>query len=127
MTEKKTKKTILIVDDDSAYLANIKKEITDRGYGVLTASDGEEGVSVALKEHPDLIVLDTLLPYVSGPDALKQLRADKWGAEVPVIVVTQVEFMGNVAQTVSKGVVGYLVKGDWSISELADKIIEKIK
>ena len=69
--------TILLIDDSRLVRALIENELTRSGYRVITAADGESGLRTAQLQHPDLILLDMLLPKLSGLDVLRALKADK--------------------------------------------------
>jgi len=79
---------ILLVDDSRLQRLAIQKDLTRAGYTVLVAADGEEGFRRAVEESPDLVVLDMMLPKVSGPDVLRQLKANPTTREIPVVVLT---------------------------------------
>src|SRR5437899_5845196 len=79
---------VLIVDDDGFTRKVLGRFLTQGGYEVITAVDGEDGLAKALNERPDLIVLDLLMPRLQGSDVLRRLHANPITADVPVIVVT---------------------------------------
>ena len=84
-------KKILIIEDERPLLDALKKKLLLEGFSVLEATNGEVGLSKAVTEHPDLILLDILMPKMNGMAMIKKLRNDLWGANVPVIVLTNVE------------------------------------
>ena len=71
----KTKARVLIVEDDTSLLFGLKKNLQFEGYEVLTASDGEAGLGLAVDERPDLIVLDVMLPRMNGFEVCEVLRS----------------------------------------------------
>ncbi len=71
------KKKVLVVDDEQSILTLLQYNLQQAGFDVITASDGEEGKNLALKENPDLIVLDLMLPKLDGLEVCKQLRQQK--------------------------------------------------
>ena len=77
---------ILIVEDEPNMVAGLRDNFEFEGYEVLTAYDGEEGLKRALGESPDLVVLDVMMPKMSGLDVCKQLKAKR--ASIPVIMLT---------------------------------------
>jgi DNA-binding response OmpR family regulator len=79
---------ILIVDDSRLLRIANERTLTRAGYEVITAADGEEGLRLALESKPDLIVLDMMLPKLSGQEVLRQLRLHPASASTPVIVLT---------------------------------------
>lgn len=80
------KTKILIVEDEPNMVAGLRDNFEYEGYEVITAHDGAEGLEKALKESPDLLVLDVMMPKMSGLDVCKQLKAKK--PSLPVIMLT---------------------------------------
>jgi len=78
--------TILIIEDDATMLRGLKDNFEFKGYRVLTAADGEEGLDAALGQKPDLIVLDIMLPKINGYEVCRLIR--KEGLEMPIIMLT---------------------------------------
>jgi DNA-binding response OmpR family regulator len=77
---------ILVVEDEPAMVAGLRDNFEFEGYEVITASDGIEGLERALDESPDLVVLDVMMPRMSGLEVCKQLRAKR--ASLPIIMLT---------------------------------------
>lgn len=123
-------KKILIVDDDKIFSKILRDGLTTGGQGkyeVISAFDGEEGLAVAEKERPDLIMLDLVMPKLGGIEVLKKLRVEEWGKDIPVIVETQLSDMGSMGEGVALGVRGYLVKSDYSLDEILHQVEEIFK
>jgi DNA-binding response OmpR family regulator len=120
----KNKRTILVVEDDELTRQALRDGVADAGYEVIEAKDGEEGVDIALTKHPDLILLDIMMPKKTGHDVLKELRQDKWGGGVPVIVLTNASDNLDVFLASSAGANGYAIKSDLSLKEIS-KLIDK--
>ena len=78
-------RTILVVDDDKKIVDLVTLYLRRDGYGVLPAYDGQEALDVARRKQPDLVVLDLMLPALSGMDVCKLLRAE---SRVPIIMLT---------------------------------------
>jgi CheY-like chemotaxis protein len=85
MTESKT---ILIVDDEPDVITYLKAFFQDHGFSVISADNGKDGFSRALKYHPDLISLDITMPAESGVRMLRKLKEDSTTATIPVIIIT---------------------------------------
>lgn len=119
-------KKILIIEDEQAVLKVLSEKITKEGFMVLQATDGENGLALALKEHPDLILLDLVLPKIDGLVLLKKLRDDSWGANAPVMILTNLSDNKRVAEAMALGVYEYLVKSSWDIDEVIQKIEGKL-
>ncbi len=78
--------TILIVEDDEELLNGLEMILTKEGYRVLGTSQGETGLDMAVQENPNLIILDTSLPDISGPDVCRELREK--GIRIPIILMS---------------------------------------
>ncbi len=83
-----SKKTILVIEDEKNIQELLKFNLEEEGYRVLCASTGDRGLEAAGREKPDLIVLDVMLPGVSGTDVLKSIRAHSKIAATPVLMLT---------------------------------------
>ncbi|MFA6404419.1 MAG: response regulator [Candidatus Paceibacterota bacterium] len=116
-------KKILIVEDEIAFRKVFGEEfkMREKGIKVLSADTGEMGLKIALEEHPDLIFLDVILPIMNGIEVLKKLRIDDWGKTATVILLTQVDDLGHVAEAVENGVSKYFIKSDQSIPDIIDQ------
>lgn len=115
-------KQILIVEDEAPMRAALKDKLKDAGYRVLEARDGIERLAVAKKEHPDLILLDLLMPNMNGQDMLVELRKKDWGKTVPVIVLTNSNENDTILETLQKDAQDYFIKSEISLQELIDDI-----
>lgn len=120
-------KTILIVEDEKAMLDLLSKQLEREGYRVLRAGDGLSGLNIALKHHPDLILLDIVMPKTNGIDMLKKLRADEWGKQVPVTILSNLSDSAHVFDSLSNDVHDYLVKSDWSLKGILEQVAERLK
>ena len=123
------KKKILIVEDEESMLNALSDYLETQDFATLMARDGEEGLGIALKEHPDLILLDILMPKMDGMIMLRKLREDEWGKKAPVIILTNVNPNAN---TIINSVLQnepeyYLVKYDVELEGIVDKVKEVLK
>lgn len=115
-------KTVMIVEDEAPLRNAVSDILSFEGFKVLQASNGQEGLDLALKEHPDLILLDLMMPVMDGLTMLEKLRTDKWGANAPVILLTNINDPGKVALATEAGSYDFLVKSDWNIEDVVKKI-----
>jgi CheY-like chemotaxis protein len=83
-------KTILVVDDKSDIVELVKNRLEANHYMVIVASDGNEGIKQAQQHRPDLIVMDIMMPNMSGGEAVKVLKSDAATQHIPVIFLTAV-------------------------------------
>jgi DNA-binding response OmpR family regulator len=121
-----TKKTILIVEDEAPLRNALCDKLTSEGFHVLPAKNGVEGLHVALQEHPDLILLDIVMPLMDGVMMLHKLRADTWGSGVHVIILTNLSDNDSVAKAMEQDVFEYIVKSNIKIEELVKRVKETL-
>lgn len=117
---------LLIVEDNESLNRIMTDTFKDEGFKVISALDGEEGLELAKKENPDLILLDILMPKKNGNEMLKELRQTPEGKDVKVIVLTNSDSGENVVDFMNLGVADYLTKADWELSDLVKKVKEKL-
>ena len=80
--------TILIVEDNDMNLDMLSRRLERKGFKIVSARDGQEGVAAVSRENPDLVLMDMSLPVMDGWDATRHLKADKATCDVPVIALT---------------------------------------
>ncbi len=124
--KKSDRRTVLIVEDQfsmaEALSLKLKKE-----YNVLVANDGEEGLNIALKKNPDLVMLDIMMPKMDGLTVMRKIREDKdWGVDVPIIMLTNISDPVHIAEASRFGVFDFLVKTDWKLDDVARIVKQKI-
>lgn len=116
-------KAILIVEDDPVLLKMYSEKFTFEGFKVLNAKDGEEALRVASTESPDTILLDIMLPRMSGTDFLEKFRQNPKGKTVPVIALTNLTEEAEKQRAIKLGVKAYLVKA----MQTPEEVVEKVK
>ncbi|MBI2450372.1 MAG: response regulator [Candidatus Nealsonbacteria bacterium] len=117
---------ILFIEDESALQKTFGDILTESGYNMVSATDGEQGIRLAKSEKPDLILLDLILPKIHGFDVLKQLKTDKETKNIPIIVLTNLEGVGDVEKALEFGATTYLVKANYSLEEVVKKIKQSL-
>jgi len=115
-------KKILFVEDESALQKTFGEILKQEGYEMISALDGEIGLRLAKTKKPDLILLDLILPKVHGFEVLKKLKEEKETKDIPVIVLTNLEGIGDVEKAIELGATTYLVKANYSLEEVIEKI-----
>ena len=115
-------KTILFIEDESALQKTFGEILKQEGYEMISALDGETGLKLAKSQKPDLILLDLVLPKIHGFEVLKKLKEDKETKGIPVIVLTNLEGVGDVDKVLGLGATTYLVKAQYSLEEVVEKI-----
>ncbi len=83
-------KRILIVDDEPDIVELVKNRLEENNYDVICAPDGKEGIKKAQQQRPDLILMDILMPHMSGGDAVRLLRADAATKHIPIMFLTAI-------------------------------------
>ena len=120
--EKKMPKTILFIEDESALQKTVGEIIHREGFDMVSALDGELGVKLAKEKKPDLILLDLILPKRDGFSVLQALKQSPETKSIPVIVLTNLGEMENIDKAIELGATTYLVKSDYSLKEIIEKI-----
>ncbi|MBI3671627.1 response regulator [Candidatus Azambacteria bacterium] len=120
-------KKVLIVEDEQALVRAIQEKLKKEGISVLTAKDGETGLETALLEHPDLILLDIIMPKMNGIEMLRELKEDAWGKSAKVIILSNLSDGEMVSEAFKMGIYDFLVKSDWSLDDVVDKVKQKLK
>ncbi len=113
---------ILIVEDEPFLMKILVDKLSLEKFPTLSGANGEEGLKLALENHPGVILLDILMPRMNGIEMLTELRKDAWGKGVPVIMLTNLNDPDHIAQAKALGAKDFIVKADWKLSELVVKI-----
>lgn len=115
-------KKILLIEDEAALQKTFGDVLEQEGYNIVGAMDGETGLNMAKTEKPDLILLDLVLPKMHGFEVLKHLKEDEETKDIPIIVLTNLEAMGDVERALELGATTYLVKASYTLEEVVQKI-----
>ena len=118
---------ILFVEDEPTLQKAVGEILDQEGFEVLAALDGEAGLELIKKEKPDLILLDLILPKKDGFTVLKEIKEDENLKDIPVIVLTNLEGMGDVEKAMSLGATTYLVKANYELDDVVAKIKKTLK
>ncbi len=120
-------KKILFVEDEPTLQKAVGEILTQEGFQVFSALDGEKGLELIKKEKPDLILLDLILPKKDGFEVLKEMKENEELKNIPVIVLTNLEGMGDVEKALSLGATTYLIKANYELDDVVNKIKETLK
>ncbi|OGY25680.1 MAG: hypothetical protein A2Z11_04480 [Candidatus Woykebacteria bacterium RBG_16_43_9] len=120
MAESEPKK-ILVVDDEDPVREIYNKEFTSSGFKVVLASDGEQGLLKAGEEIPDLILLDVMMPKMSGIDTLKVLKKNELTKEIPILLLTNLGEEQIIKEGFSLGADGYLLKVSYTPAQVVEE------
>lgn len=115
--------TVLIVDDDPVLLKMYSEKFAFEGFKVITARDGEEALQITSSNLPDTILLDIMLPKMSGTDFLARLRQTDKGKNVPVIALSNLTEAGEREKAIKLGVKEYLAKA----MQTPEQVVEVVK
>ncbi|PIP25010.1 MAG: response regulator, partial [Candidatus Nealsonbacteria bacterium CG23_combo_of_CG06-09_8_20_14_all_36_12] len=113
-------KKILFIEDEETLQKTLGEVLKQEGYEIIPALDGEAGLNLLKSEKPDLILLDLVMPKMDGFEVLKRLKADEETKDIPVIVLTNLEGIGDVGKAIELGATTYLVKAQYSLEEVVE-------
>lgn len=120
------KKRVLIVED-SPYLAeSLVDMLSIKNYEALVAPTGREGVQMAIEEQPDLILLDIRLPDIDGYEVFRRIRANEWGKDAKIMVLTASESTDIISKNIDLELENVLFKPEWSVQDLLNRIEERL-
>lgn len=120
MSEKDKK--ILVVDDEDSVREIYRHEFTSNGYNVIAAADGEEGLLKAGEERPQIILLDIMLPKMSGIEVLKALKENELTKKIPVLLLTNLGEETIIKEGFELGADGYLLKVSYTPAQVVDEV-----
>jgi two-component system alkaline phosphatase synthesis response regulator PhoP len=118
---------ILLIEDDRFLRRACEIGLKKKGFTVLTANDGEEGLQQARSGSPSIILLDMLMPKLNGMETLEALKKDEQTRNIPVVILSNSSIDSDIQQAKALGAIGYLVKASLSLSELGDRVIAFLK
>ena len=122
-------KKILIVEDDGPMRQTLGERFKHEGFNVITAVDGDSGIAMSREHHPDLLIVDILLPHTDGISMLKQIRVEgEWGKSVPVIILTNLpphsEEMNEAIASTEPAY--FLTKSSITPKEIVERVRERL-
>ena len=119
---------VLIIEDEKMLLMALEEEFRRNKCTVISAADGEQGWQV-LSKYPslDVIVLALVLPKIDGLELMKSIKADEKLKTIPVVVLTNLSDENTIAAIVASGGTDYLVKADYTLKEVIEKILDIAK
>jgi two-component system cell cycle response regulator DivK len=116
-------KRILVVEDTEDNRQILRDLLTNSGFELIEAVDGESGVALATSQHPDLILMDMQLPLIDGYEATRRIKSDPTMRTTPIIAVTSYALSGDEAKARAAGCDGYIAK-PFSPRQLLAKVRE---
>jgi DNA-binding response OmpR family regulator len=126
------KKIILIVEDEESLRNILSDKLKEEDFDVETAQDGKRGLDKALKIHPDLMLIDVMMPIMDGVEMVKHLQKDSWGKDAKMMLLTNMSDPIKMAEITSEldgnlTVFDYMVKSDWDLDSVVKRIREKLE
>ena len=115
-------KKILLIEDEPTLQKTVSEILSQEGYKMLKALDGETGLSLAKSEKPDLFLLDLILPKKNGFEVLKGLNEDPETADIKVMILTNLEGSKDIEKALELGATSYLVKSNYNLEDVVAKI-----
>lgn len=115
-------KEVLIIEDDLFILDTISMKFTQSGFKVSPAINAEQAEAILAKSTPSIILLDLILPTVSGFDILKRIKSDPIKKLIPVIIFSNLDSKEDIDRAMELGAAGYMVKADFTPSEVVKKV-----
>ena len=122
-------KKILIVEDEQSLRMSLQDTFSAEGFEVFAASNGEEGLKLALEKSPDIILLDLLMPKMDGMTMLRKIRSENaWGKNVPVIILTNLtaDDEKRMKDITELEPTYYLEKVNWHMKDVVEKVKERL-
>ncbi len=119
-------KKVLIAEDDEAIRRIIKKELETNGIEVFEAGDGEHALGILMHQHPDLLLLDVIMPKMHGMDLLRKLREEEWGKKIPVILLTNFAEDPRVKEAVKAGHCELMAKAESRLEDVVKRVKQRL-
>lgn len=119
-------KKILIIEDDELMQNALKGALVREGFDVTVSSDGKEGVEIALRTRPDVIILDILLPKALGTEVVKEIKIQQPDLINRIIVMTSAMESQYLADSMESGISTYVIKGEHELKDIVKKVKEKL-
>jgi len=116
---------ILVVDDDQDMADSAKRILVKHGYGVEVFQDARKAIEEAKKQRPDLILMDLMMPQLSGEDAIKELKSDPYLADIPVIILTGLLYPEEITRTTVDGKAYRILGKPYQIGDLI-KVVKEL-
>lgn len=113
---------IAIIEDDGVIRQMYRMKFESEGFEVEVAENGRDGVALVQHMKPDIILLDMHMPEMDGVTALTKIRAEKWGKDIPVIVLTNLGEEESPKNLRALGINGYIVKADFTPRQVVVRV-----
>jgi len=118
---------ILIVEDEQAIAEMYQIKLERENYQVKLAANGLEGLELCQRWKPDLVLLDLMMPTMSGPQMLQKMRATDWGKDTPVVIISNLGIERSDVDLEKYKVSAYIVKALYTPKQLVDEVRKALK
>jgi CheY-like chemotaxis protein len=115
-------KKILIIDDDPVFPRVLSDVLSLGSYEIQIAVNGKDGLDVMRKEIPDLVILDLIMPEMSGPEVLKAMHQEAELSKIPVLVCSNMDSFNEISGSLALGAEGYIIKADENLATIVETI-----
>ena len=119
-------KKILIIEDEEIMINLLQRKLTQEGYEISIAIDGDEGIRAMKKVKPDLILLDIIMPKMGGFEVMEEMNKDKKLKNIPIIVISNSGQPVELDRAQKLGAKDWLIKTEFDPQEVIDKVVEQI-
>ena len=117
-----TKPKVLLAEDDPFMITLLSKALTEEGFEVTLANNGDEAVRQFGETHPDILLFDIMMPEKSGIDALREIRGLPGGKDIPALILTNLDDTPTVGDAEALGIRAYLIKANTQLPEIVNKV-----
>jgi DNA-binding response OmpR family regulator len=117
---------ILVVENEPDLSEALMTVLAHEGFEVTVEADGEAGLATALREKPDVILLDIMMPEMDGLTLLQYLRSDEWGKHANVIMMTAFDDTEKIKRAAELGAPDYIIKTNVTLAAVVAKVKEKL-
>lgn len=119
-------KKILLIEDEEIMIGLLQKKLTNEGYEVSVARDGEEGLKAMREVRPDLVLLDIIMPKMGGFEVMEEMGKDKNLKDIPVIVISNSGQPVEIDKAQRLGAKDWLIKTEFDPQEVLNKVVKQI-
>ncbi len=117
------KKLVLIIEDDKFFQTLVSKRLENEGFDVMAASDSKEALKILEESNPSLIILDLILPLLSGFEILSIVKKNEKTKDIPVLILSNLGQKEEIEKAMALGAVDFMVK----VNFIPDEIVRKVK
>lgn len=119
-------KKILLIEDEEIMVDLLQKKLTQEGYNVSVARNGEEGLKIARKIKPDLVLLDIIMPKIGGFEVMEEMVKDEDLNKIPIIIISNSGQPVELDRAQKLGAKDWLIKTEFDPREVLDKVVKQI-